>query len=83
MAISQGVLFLLLGAGLLLVDYRALSSGWLPCGPNGLRGRLEFRKNEQPVGFWVMFVVYAAGGMWLVIIALRLFAGHAEPLPLR
>lgn len=35
MSIFQGLLFMLFGAGLLLVDYRALRSGWLPCGPNG------------------------------------------------
>lgn len=83
MSIIQGLLFLFFGAGLLLVDYRALRSGWLPCGPNGFKGRLEFRKNEQPVGFWVMFVLYGAGGLWLLVFALQLFAGQAAPLPLR
>jgi hypothetical protein len=83
MSIFQGLLFVLLGAGLLLMDYRALRSGWLPCGPNGFKGRLEFRKNEQPVGFWVMFVLYGAGGLWLLVFALQLLAGQAAPLPLR
>ncbi len=83
MSIFQGLLFLFFGAGLLLVDYRALRSGWLPCGPNGFRGRLEFRKDEQPAGFWVMFVLYGAGGLWLLFFALRLLAGQAAPLPLR
>ena len=77
MALAQGLLFLLFGIGLLAVDYRALSTGWLPCGPKGLRAR-----GEQPFGFWLMFVVYGAGGLWLAIFALRLLAGHAEPLPL-
>lgn len=83
MSIIQGLLFLFFGAGLLLVDYRALRSGWLPCGPNGFKGRLELRKNEQPVGFWVMFVLYGTGGLWLLVFALQLFAGQAAPLPLR
>jgi hypothetical protein len=83
MAIVQGLLFLIFGAGLLLVDYRALRSGWLPCGPNGFKGRLEFRKNEQPFGFWLTFVLYAAGGTWLLVFALRLLVGQAAPLPLR
>ena len=83
MAIFQGLLFLFFGAGLLLVDYRALRSGWLPCGPYGFKGRLEFRKNEQPIGFWLMFVFYAAGGIWLLAFALQLLAGQAAPLPLR
>ncbi len=83
MAIFQGLLFLFFGAGLLLLDYQALQRGWLPCGPNGLKGRLEFRKDEQPVGFWLMFVLYAAGGLWLLVFALRLFTGLSEPLPLQ
>ena len=83
MSVIQGLLFLFFGVGLLWVDYRALRIGWLPCGPNGLRGRLEFRRDEQPAGFWVMFVVYGVGGLWLLVFALRLLAGQAEPLPLR
>ncbi|MBN9463376.1 MAG: hypothetical protein J0H00_19375 [Burkholderiales bacterium] len=83
MSTFQGLLFLLFGASLLWMDYRALRSGWLPCGPNGFRGRLEFRKNEQPVRFWVMFALYGAGGLWLLVLALQLLAGQAAPLPLR
>lgn len=64
------------------MDYRALSSGLLPCGPKGLEGRLEFKKNKQPVGFWLMFILYGAAGTWLVIFALQLFAGLVNPLPL-
>ncbi len=83
MTIFQGLLFLFFGVGLLWVDYRALHSGWLPCGPNGFKGRLEFRKDERPAGFWIMFVLYGAGGLWLLVFSLRLLAGQAEPLPLR
>ncbi|MCP9470290.1 MAG: hypothetical protein NNA31_09870 [Nitrospira sp.] len=72
MSIFQGLLFMPFGAGLVLVDYRALRSGWLPCGPNGFRGRLEFGKHEQPVGFWVMFVLYGTGGLWLPVFVLPL-----------
>ncbi len=82
MAIFQGLLFLFFAAGLLLVDYQALRSGWLSCGPNGFKGRLEFRKDERPVGFWLMFVLYGAGGLWLLVFALRLLVGQVEPLPL-
>lgn len=83
MSIFQGLLFLLLGAGLLRVDYQALRSGSLPCGPNGFKGRLAFSRREQPVGFWVMFILYGAGGLWLLALALRLLVGQAAPLPLR
>ena len=52
MSIFQGLLFLLLGAGLLRVDYRALRSGSLPCGPNGFKGRLgrRFECAPQTIG---------------------------------
>lgn len=83
MSIFQGLLFLFLGTGLLRVDYQALRSGSLRCGPNGFKGRLEFSKSEQPVGFWVMFILYGAGGLWLLALALRLLVGQAAPLPLR
>jgi len=82
MAVMQGVPLLVVGVGLLVVDYRALTAGWLPCG-HGLTGRLRFRKAEQPVAFWAMFAVYGAAGLWLTIFALRLLAGQVEPLPLR
>lgn len=83
MAILQGLLFLFFGIGLLVIDYQSLRKGWLPCGSNGFRGRLEFRKDEQPVGYWLMFVVYAAGGIWLTFLALQILVGLVEPVPLR
>ena len=82
MAIVQGLVFLFFGVGLLLVDYQSLSRGWLPCGPKGFSGRLEFRRNEQPVLFWLMFLVYGAAGIALIVFAVRLLLGNAAPLPL-
>jgi hypothetical protein len=46
MALFQGLFFFLLGIGLLLIDYQSLTKGWLPCGPKGFSGRLEFRKDS-------------------------------------
>jgi len=83
MALFQGVFFLLLGAGLMLVAYQGITRGWLPFGPNGLKGRLEFNKGEQPFAFWVAFGLYMAAGLALTIYALRLLAGMGTPLPLR
>jgi hypothetical protein len=83
MALFQGLFFLILGVGLLLMDYQSLSKGWLPCGPKGLRGRLELRKDQQPLLFWLLFVLYATAGIALTTLALRLVAGMATPLPLR
>ena len=83
MAIFQGLMLSFFGVGLLLVDYRALRCGWLPCGSNGFKGPLELHRDEQPAGFWLMFVVYGAGGLWLLVLGARILTGHAEPLPLR
>lgn len=82
MAIFQGLLIIVFGIGLVGIAIQSLSTGWLPCGPNGLKGRLEFRRERQPLGYWTMFVVYGGGGLWLGIFGLRLLLGSAEPLPL-
>lgn len=83
MAGFQGVLFLILGVGLLAVDAQSLSKGVLPCGSRGLSGRLEFSRTEQPCLYWLMFAVYAAIGLWLIVIAVRILTGVSAPLPLR
>jgi hypothetical protein len=82
MALFQGALFLFFGAGLLAVTYRSFTTGWLPSGPNGLKGRLEFRRSEQPFGFWLMFVLYSIGGVALFVLGVRVLLGVTEPLPL-
>ncbi len=83
MATFQGLLFLVLGIGLLFVVYQSLSRGFLPCGPKGLSGRLEFRRDEEPLLFWLLFLLYALAGLALAIFAVRVLAGSAAPLPLR
>jgi len=83
MAILQGALLLIFGIGLLLMDYHALATGLLPCGPNGIRGRLELRKDTQPLAFWLIFGVYMVGGLALTIYAALLLFGRVDPLPLR
>lgn len=82
MAVFQGLLFLVIGLGLIGIVYQSLDTGWLPCGPNGFKGRLEFKRREQPIGYWVMFVGYGLAGLWALTFSLRLLAGQAEPLPL-
>lgn len=83
MATLQGLIFLTLGVGILVIVYQSLARGWLPCGPNGFRGRLEFRRDRQPLAYWLLFTLYGAAGIALAIFALRLLAGDAAPLPLR
>lgn len=81
MSLFQGLFFFVLGMGLLLIDYQSLGTRWLPCG-SGPRGRLVFTRDEQPIGYWVMFAGYGLAGLWLLSFSLRLLAGQAEPLPL-
>jgi hypothetical protein len=83
MALFQGLIFLFFGLALVFVDYQSLSRGWLPCGPNGLKGRLEFHRSEQPLLFWLMFLVYGAAGLALTVFAIRLLIGSAAPLPIQ
>lgn len=82
MALFQGLLFLFFGVGILIMDYQSLSRGWLPFGPNGFKGRLEISKADHEVMYWLLFVLYAIAGIALIIFALRVLTGNAEPLPL-
>jgi hypothetical protein len=83
MAIFEGVLFLILGIGLMVVDYQSLARGWLPCGSRWFAGPLRFRRDEQPLQYWATFFLYALMGTALTIFALRLLLGDATPLPLQ
>ena len=83
MLVFHGVLFLLMGAGGCGVCAQSLRTGWLPMGPNGLRGRFEVRREGNPVGCWLLFATYTGGGGAMALFGLRLLFGLAEPLPLR
>ena len=83
MRIVQGLLFLFFGAGLLWIAWRSLQGGPLPWGARGLSGRLEFRRAEQPLRYWLALAVYAIAGVALVLFALGVLAGDVQPLPLR
>ena len=58
-------------------------TGWLPFGTNGLKGRLEWRRDEQPALFWLAWALYAAAGLVIAVFALGLLLGVSTPLPLR
>lgn len=83
MATFQSIFFLIFGIGLVGVAWRSLSTGWLPCGPNGFKGRLQIEREAQPLFYWVLFASYTAAGLALTVFAVRLLAGWAAPLPLR
>lgn len=67
---------------MLAVNYSALDLGSLPCGLNGLKGRLEIQRLTNPLGLRLLFFVDTAAGLTLIIYAIRLLAGWALPLPL-
>jgi hypothetical protein len=83
MAQFEGWFLLVLGVGVIAVAVQGVIRGWLPNGPNGFKPGEGVSRERQPIGFWLFFGVYVAGGLWVTIYALRLLLGHAEPLPLR
>ena len=78
----QGVFFLLVGFGLVLVAVNGRKKGVLPFGSRGFR-RLLVNREEHPLGFGLLWLAYLAAGLGLVVFALLLLSGHAQPLPLR
>jgi hypothetical protein len=78
----MGLLFLVMGIGLVAVALQGLSKGWLPNGPNGYKQGQGVKKDENPIGFWFFFALYTAGGAYVTVIALQTLAGHG-PIPVR
>ena len=66
--------FLLMGVGLVLVALQGLQRGWLPNGPKGYERGEGVRRDDNPLGFWIMFTLYGGGGAALAVYALRLLA---------
>jgi len=77
-----GLLMLVMGIGLVAVAFQGISKGWLPNGPNGFREGKGVGRDENPVGFWIFFIIYAAGGAWVSVFALQTLAGHG-PIAIR
>ncbi|MGH6622935.1 MAG: hypothetical protein ACREBN_03135 [Burkholderiaceae bacterium] len=82
MALLQGAIFLFFGVGLLIIDYRALRSGTIPVWGFGFGGRARVARDTRPLGFWLSFALYGAGGLALTIFGARVLAGLSSPLPL-
>lgn len=82
MTLFQGLLLATLGYGLLAVVYRSLSTGWLPFGRNGFKGRLELHRATQPFAYWSAYTFYSGFGVWAVFLGLGILMGRLEPLPL-
>lgn len=81
MTVFQGLFLIVIGIGLMAVTYRSLEKGWLPCGSNWLRGQLRFHREGQPFGYWLMFGLYTAAGLWAAWYGVGVLAGTVEPLP--
>ena len=64
--------FVFIGIGLALVALQGLSRGWLPTGPNGYKRGTGVSRREQPLVFWLFFLLYFGGGVSLTLYALDL-----------
>jgi len=82
MALFQGFFFLILGVLLVIVVYQSLAKGWLPFGPRGFSGQVRFTRTEQPVGYWIAFMLFGAMGLWAVYAGVGILFGWMAPLPL-
>lgn len=82
MALFQGLLFSVLGLGLLAITYQSLARGWLPWGPGGLHRRLEVQRRTQPVAYWAVFLTYTLFALWLLRQGVGIMFGTVAPLPL-
>jgi hypothetical protein len=76
-----GLLGLILGAGLVLMVVRSLKAGGgLPHGSRGGDGSGEFRREDNPLMYWVMFLVYGAGGLGLTGYSVLVLVGRIKPV---
>ncbi len=67
----------LIGMGLIAVAVQGIVRGWLPNGRNGFKQGEGVSRDSQPIGFWFFFALYAGGGLYVAIYALRAGFAHA------
>ncbi len=68
----RGVLVLVLGAGMLLVALQGLAKGELPAGRGGWSSPDgKVRRADQPLSFWLMFLMDTVIGVLCLRYALR------------
>ena len=84
-AFLQGLFFLLLGIWLLRYDYRAFTIGTIATGASRESVRRNFydkrvvSKIDDPIAFWLVFIIYGVIGISLIIYSIRLFIGNVDP----
>ena len=83
MAMFQGLFLLVMGVLLSAFLYQSHTRGWLPFGSNGFKGRVEIQKIDNPIGFWIVFILYSVGALSIIIYSLLILGHIAPPLPLR
>ena len=77
----MGLLGLVLGVGLIVMVVRSLKEGGgLPHGSKGGDGSGEFRRDDNPLMYWVMFLLYGAGGLGLTGYSLLVLVGRIKPI---
>lgn len=81
MATFQGLFFLVFGIGLSAIAWRSLTHGWLPFGRKGWSERNEIHRDEQPLLYWLLFLMYAGAGIATAVYAVMVLTGKAAPLP--
>lgn len=63
----KGWLILIIGVGMLLIVIRGLVTGVLPAGRGGWNSPREFHRADQPLLFWLMFVM----DLFLAVVCIR------------
>ncbi len=81
MNVFIGFLGLILGVCMVVMVVRSLKHGrGLPHGSKGGDGSGEFRRDDNPVMYWVMFLIYGAGGLGLTAYSLLVLVGRIKPV---
>jgi hypothetical protein len=77
----MGLLGLTLGVCMVIMVLRSLKTGGgLPHGSKGGDGTGEFRRDDHPLMYWVMFLVYGAGGLGITGYSLLVLIGRIKPV---
>jgi hypothetical protein len=82
MVFFQGLFFLVLGVGLVLIAWNSRRTGWLPYGPRRFGRDIAVWRHDRPIFYWILFFGYNMAGLWMTVFALRVLVGVAQPLPL-
>jgi len=85
MAHVEGFIALIIGAAVLLYDYRSWNHGVIrigraPRGDSRLDGEYIVQRATRPVLFMIAVVIYAVIGCGLIVFSILVVTGISEPL---